>query len=350
MDGTAVVLDGWVLGNNLLKKKKEEAELRELFIYRSFGPVDIRMGKQIMTWGRADRINPTDNLTPRDFTRLFPDEDDQRTGVAAVRSTYYPNGQGLSLTGIWIADFEPHKLPMGTPPPPFRMTEQEPHRKQKQGAVKLDQSGDAIDWSLSYFDGYDLTPDIGLEATNIILKHNRIKVIGADIASSYKRYGMRAEIAYAATQDSSGTDPFVKNPFVLAVFGVDRTFYENLYVNLQYIFRSVQKFRDPEELQSPIQRQVAAQLAIVTNQLDRYQQGATLRVGSKWLNDTLEGEVVGILYAPHASYAIRPKMAYAVTDRLKCIAGGDYYHGPDKSFFGNLSKNSLYFTEVRWSF
>ena len=36
--------------------------------------------------GRADRINPTDNLTPRDFTLLVPDDEDQRFGTAAIRA------------------------------------------------------------------------------------------------------------------------------------------------------------------------------------------------------------------------------------------------------------------------
>ena len=33
--------------------------------------VDLRIGKQRIAWGKADRLNPTDNLNPYDFSDLF---------------------------------------------------------------------------------------------------------------------------------------------------------------------------------------------------------------------------------------------------------------------------------------
>ncbi|MBI3605573.1 MAG: hypothetical protein HY202_06050 [Nitrospirae bacterium] len=47
------------------------------------------VGKQIVVWGRADGINPTDNLTPHDFTVLLPFEDDQRFGTTALKLDLY---------------------------------------------------------------------------------------------------------------------------------------------------------------------------------------------------------------------------------------------------------------------
>lgn len=54
-----------------------------------FGQADLRIGKQIVVWGRADGINPTDNLTPHDFTVLLPFEDDQRFGTTALKLDLY---------------------------------------------------------------------------------------------------------------------------------------------------------------------------------------------------------------------------------------------------------------------
>ena len=41
------------------------ARLLECYGTYHFGKADLRVGKQIVAWGRADGINPTDNLTPR---------------------------------------------------------------------------------------------------------------------------------------------------------------------------------------------------------------------------------------------------------------------------------------------
>ncbi len=38
-------------------------KLREAYVNAYIGPLDLRFGKQIIVWGRADGINPTNNLT-----------------------------------------------------------------------------------------------------------------------------------------------------------------------------------------------------------------------------------------------------------------------------------------------
>ncbi len=41
-------------------------DLREAYVNAYVGPLDVRLGEQIIVWGRADGINPTNNLTPQD--------------------------------------------------------------------------------------------------------------------------------------------------------------------------------------------------------------------------------------------------------------------------------------------
>ena len=53
------------------------------------GRLDVRAGRQIIAWGRADGVNPTDNLSGQDLTLLVPDDVDRRLGTTAVRASYY---------------------------------------------------------------------------------------------------------------------------------------------------------------------------------------------------------------------------------------------------------------------
>jgi hypothetical protein len=39
-------------------------DLREAYVNAYLGPLDLRIGQQIIVWGRADALNPTNNLTP----------------------------------------------------------------------------------------------------------------------------------------------------------------------------------------------------------------------------------------------------------------------------------------------
>ena len=348
----SLFVEGWIMNQQLFHADETEEQLREAYLDINLGPMDLRIGKQIIVWGRTDRINPTDNLSPRDFTLLVPEDDDQRLGTPAVKATYY--FKEISLSAYWLPDFSSDTIPIQKPPTPFTITEDVPDTSFGAWALKVEQTGKVVDWSLSYFNGYDLYPDLGItsptQPTHLTLKNHRIYVIGADAATTLGRYGLRAEAAYTMTQDNKGDNPYIKNPFFYMVMGGDRTFLEYLNVNIQYLIRAIVNYQNPNEIADPVQRAVAVEQAVINNQLDQIQQGATFRINYKWLNETLEGEIATVFLTPHFSYAIRPKVTYAFTDRWKGIIGGDLYEGDQTSFFGYLSHNSTAYAEVRWSF
>ena len=184
----------------------------------------------------------------------------------------------------------------------------------------------------------------------VALRHRRIHVFGADAATTFGRYGLRAEGAYVRTEDRSGSDPFTKNPFVFVVVGGDRTFDGRLNVNVQYLGRAVVRFRElPAELPSGGGAVAQAQ-AILSSQTRRLQHGASMRASYKWLHETLETEWAAVAYAGPRGVAMRPKVTYAVTDRFTLLAGAEVYRGEDASVFGLLRPNSTTFLEARLSF
>ncbi len=348
----SLTVEGWVRNQDLFHEDATDGALREAYFDASLRDLDLRIGKQLIVWGRADRINPTDNLTPRDFTLLVPEDDDQRLGAVAAKATYYLGG--VALTGIWLPHFDPHTIPIGRRSG-VTIRERLPQNTLAQGAARIEQTGKAVDWSLSYYDGFDLFPDIALEQVrdsgeDLVLRHHRIRVIGADAATTVGRYGLRAEAAYTFTEDSRGADPRVKNPFFSLVAGGDRTFFEYLNVNLQYLFHYVVRHRSPSEILDPVERSVAIEQAGISNQFDRVQHGLSLRVSHKWLNETLEGEVAAVVLFARLDYVVRPKLLYALTDRWKLTVGADIFRGEPQSFLGRLRDNSTAYAELRWSF
>jgi hypothetical protein len=353
-DRVSAVFDGWVRNASPFEGEPTHGKVREAFIDLGWGPLDVRIGKQLIVWGRADRINPTDNLTPRDFTLLVPEDDDQRSGTTALKATLHEGG--LAFTGIWIPVFEPDVIPFAARPGiVFREITPAAFREQE-GAVKIDQTGKRVDWSLSYFDGLDLLPDLGvgrvlpLPAVEVLLRHHHLRVLGADVATLLGRFGARAEAAYTFTEDPEGDDPEVKNPFFFLVAGMDRTVLQDLTVSVQYLFRAVTHFHDPAELDDPLRLAVATEQAILAHQLDRFEHQASARVGGKWLNETLEAEVTGLYGFTRSDYAVRAKVIYALNDRLKGTVGADVFRGPRVSFFGRIRDASTVFAEMKFSF
>ncbi len=331
-------------------KSKPSGRLLESYANIYFGSIDLRIGKQIIAWGRADALNPTDNLTPKDFTLLSAkDEDERRIGSSGVKINYYQGSYTLSL--IWLPIFNPSTIPLTPPPPGFRLTEEKRDNGTwtDQGfAAKLDQTGGAVDWSVSYYYGLDVMPSVrSLSPTETLLVHNRLHVFGADFAKVIGRYNIRGETAYTHTQDPRGTDPVIKNPYYQYVLGADRDFGEGLNVNLQFFQRIIVNFHDPAEIQNPLARTTALFNAILTQQQDEVQEGLTGRIRQTWLNETLEGQLTGVWNANRNDFFLRPMLSYAFTDVWKGFAGADIYNGPTASPFGRLRPTTALFMEIR---
>lgn len=342
----SLLVEGWAALRGPVDDGEARGELREAFVTFASGPLEIRAGRQIFAWGRADGINPTDNLTGQDLTLLAPDDSDRRLGAAAVRATH--TYRDVSFTAIWLPEFRPHRIPL--PPIGGEAAVSGSEWRPEQFALRVEQTGRAIDWSVSAFSGRDLHPDLGLRAARLALTHHKVRVLGADAAGTRGRFGLRAEAAYVHTEDEHGHEPFIKNPFLSVVAGADRNYREHLNVNVQYLYRLVTDVDGPASAESQAGNTVASRQAALSGQTRRHSHGASARVSYKWLHDTLEGEVAAAGYARPWGMTVRPKVSYAVSDRMKLLMGGELYRGDSASVLGMLRDNSGAFGEVRWSF
>ncbi len=342
----SVVGDGWTSLRGPFDRGKARGELREAFVSFTNGPIEMRAGRQIIAWGRADGINPTDNLTGQDLTLLAPDDSDRRLGATAVRLTY--SRGDVMATAIWLPEFRSNRIPVPTMLGDLDASESE--WGAKQFAVRVEQTGRAVDWSLSAFRGRDLNPDLGIAQQVLSLSHHDVLVLGADATGNVGRYGLRAEAAYVRTDDRRGDDPFVKNPYLFVVAGGDRTLREHMNVNVQYLYRYVAAFESTGLSESPLVNLVAASQAALSGQTQQHQHGASARISYKWFHDTLDAEIAAAGYAGPRGGVLRPKVTYAVSDRMKLLVGGEFYRGDPASIFGILRDNTGGYAEVRWSF
>jgi hypothetical protein len=345
-------IEARITDQDLRREGGVQGRLLEAYANYYGGAIDLRLGKQIITWGRADALNPTDNLTPKDYTLLSAkDEEERRIGSWAAKANYYRGPYTLSV--IWIPIFNPTTIPL-TAPPGLTITED----KRDDGdwedqafALKLDSTGGDFDWSVSYYNGLDVNPQgVPLSPTLVTLVHPRIRVLGADFATTLGRYGVRGEFAYEATENQSGENPFIKKPFVWYVLGGDRDLTEDLNVNIQAYNRIIINYKDPFQIQDPVTRNASVLNATFNYQLDRFQVGLTGRIKATWWNKTLEGELLGQWNANRGDFFLRPSLAYAFTDVWKGFIGYDIFNGQRHSFFGRLEPMTAFFTELRASF
>ncbi|MGI6102673.1 MAG: hypothetical protein ACOYET_09370, partial [Bacillota bacterium] len=81
-------------------------DLDEAFASAYLKDIDITVGKQAISWGTADGINPTSNINPIGFS--LTDSQIKGKPVLAAQATYY--GDNFDVTGVVVPAFVPLQL------------------------------------------------------------------------------------------------------------------------------------------------------------------------------------------------------------------------------------------------
>ena len=238
-----------------------------------FDNLDIRIGRQRIAWGTADKLNPTDNLNPDDLEDIW--DFGRRLGSDGLKASYYLKDYTFSL--IYIPIFTPAVLPRGdwasallpsmelpagltlrNLTDAITMPKNNPKESSISG-VKISKNSFGYDFSFSYVYGRDdlpltrkitFTPTITPGEIDIAseLIYPRMNIAGIDIAGAIANVGVWAEAGVffpeniMMTTDLSALGMGVQNsialddkPYVKYVLGVDYTFKNGVYINGQYL-------------------------------------------------------------------------------------------------------------------
>lgn len=345
------------------------SELREGYVEIAETDWELRVGRQLIPWGRADEINPTDVISPKNYTLLLPEGPAAyRGGVNALRLDTFLPGR-LRMIGVYVPFAEQTTIPLSDLPEGARLAERLPAIRFDNGSagIKLDRSGGKVDASLAYYYGYNLLPEVrvveahanqtGGITADADLAHGRQHMIGADFATAAGRFGYRGEVAWVQTDNPHARRVESIVPYLAYVLGIERSFSDSFSVILQYVGRFVPDRIDPERaLRNPDRALAEAQFiaakstVVINQQLDTVQNGWSVRLDKKFWNDTLDCELLGVHYFERNDFFIRPRLVYDLTDAWKASVGGEIFHGPKNSTFGRVQHNSGAFVELKYSF
>ncbi len=190
-------------------------KLSETYIDQYKGKFDLRIGVQIISWGTAYQINPTDNINPYDLSEQEAFIPEEKLGVSAIRAKYYPLSN-LTLTGVIIPYFVPAFEDSGTVLP-------EKTLENSEHAFKITaQSIRGWDFSASYFKGKEDYPLNG--------HYRDVNIYGGDVIGTIWEIALWAEGAY--------TKPKGGDSYYQIVAGGEYTFDNDLYVLGQFYHRN----------------------------------------------------------------------------------------------------------------
>lgn len=246
-------------------------QLREGYMDLYLKDLDLRVGRQLVSWGSGYKLNPTDSVNPMDLTAADPTAAD--LGVGALKGEYYL-GSDLTVSGVIVGEFVPAKLPESMRNLPAQvirenlsqqllMHVQNPAMVEMMmnnlrfETVKPEITGPAdleyacrvtkrdlygYDVSLSFFHGYEDYPSLrsdmgavvqaliaGQEAT-VEFSYRKNSSFGLDLIGEVQGVGIWSEAAFSVNE--------AKQQRIEAVVGADYTFGNNLYAVCQWYHRN----------------------------------------------------------------------------------------------------------------
>ena len=335
--------------------------LREAYVNAYLGAFDLRIGQQVVQWGKADGYNPINVITPLDLLVFSPDEDDRRISNFLIRSYY--NRSFLRLEAIWVPIYCSSVLPFSKVELPEGVQLSEPDYPDESTensaiALKLHYEGASLDATLSYFNGFLPMPGLSARTENSIFNifptAYRIQMIGADFSTTVGAYGLRGEFAYREPDKEDNTWQSIPNRQVEYILGLDQEF-GNFSLIIQYIGKYAFDYKDLTKAYqtSPefAKYKIALWNRLLSGQLKEWSHAISFRPAWKLHHETLSLELLGQINLSTEETFLKPKLNYNITDDLTLSAGAQIYHGPDDTLFGLLDeRNSAGFIELRISF
>ena len=358
-------------------KEYSDFQLKEVYAGYQSNQFDLFLGNQIVTWGRTDGFNPTNNITPNDYFFLTSDFDDQKLSNFMLRMKYrFTPVIEIELIGIPFYSPSVYRYDL------FNINGNviydkailpEKTFKNASAATRLNFEFPKIGFSVSYFRGYNPFSGFNVQSidwsTGTPLITNAATAYlkntgGLDFALPINSWIIRGEAAYNITENYD-RNMYIPNPDISYVIGLEHCFW-----GITTIFQYVGKYTvDFSELSEPVlpnpsntaaQMQYAEDMIIykssIFNRKMFYQQEETNRAVVLSLNkdffyDKCKIELVGYYNITSEELMIRPKITGKITDMLSASIGGSYMKGPKNSIF-NYSAPVLsgFFTELKANF
>jgi len=335
-------------------------DLKEAYLDYYTKYVDLRLGQQTNSWGKADELNPTDVLNPQDMSNITEDKSLRKTGIFQAKADI--KLYDFILTALWKPVFEYMQVPaldsrwaffsipntISLPAPVY------PENKftNTEWAFKLARTISSVDFSLSYFDGWDniFTPVMSVNAStrqvtlDKLITH-RTKMFGADFATSIASVGFWGEGAYFLTEDNEGVNPLIKNPYIQFVLGADYQFKNNYKLNIQYFQEVSTKTDDDAEKTS--EEKLLSKMGIGLP----LKQAITCRLEKKFgAAEEFKGELFGIYDLKYNGIYLVPRFSYTPEDGFNIEVGYNIFKGDDDSFWARFKNNDQAYLKCTYSF
>ncbi len=333
-------------------ERRTSLDFREAYVDVTLGRFEVRVGRQIITWGVGDLLFIND-VFPKDWVAFLSGKPLQylKFGSDAINVNFFPSFASLQFVAIPF--YQPDVLPAGQrlivyDPMPAVTARRERLPDVSIGNVQL--AGRVyryvgnFDLSLYAYRGFYGSPPGMLfdpAQQTLTLTHPRLNVYGASLQGAFMNGVLSLEGGYYDSRDDpEGTNPGIENSQLRLLVGYQRAFGENLTAGLQYYaerVRDYSRYLQTLPVGFPRRKEVRHTLSLRLTQFLKYQ---TVRLS------------FFTFYSPSdEDYYLNPEVRYELGDGVWIAVGGILLGGKkDDTFFGQFEKNDNVYFVLRYGF
>jgi len=328
----------------LLDEYEQELEIDDLYLQGSLTPrLDIKIGRQVVVWGKSDNVRVADILNPLD-NRLpgIVDIKNLRLPVAMTKLDYYTGPWNLS--GIMIHEPRFDKTPVfnsdfypGAGPLP---SEKEPNVSLDNQQYALALNGIFSGWDLSFYGAwvFDSRAHITEDLNGILNReHSRVFMAGTTANIAFGNWLIKGEGAWFDGLEFA-TLPDEDFSRLDLMGGIEYMGFSETVLSLEIVNRYLVDF-DDRLAQSP---DIAQENSIQT----------VAKLVRDFSNDTIQLKILFSIFGGHGEDGAfeRFQLDYDLTDAVTVTGGVIFYQAADQGALSSIEDNDRVFFEFIYEF
>lgn len=338
-----------------LEKGNELIDLRELSaIFTAFDFMDIKAGRQILTWGTGDLVFIND-LFPKDWQSFLIGRDTEylKAPSDAVKVSIFTDPVNIDI--VFTPRFDPDRFISGErlsywngyriagSDSIIQVDRPDDWMNNTELAVRLSKNIKGNEFALYGYRGYWKSPG-GIDPSTFRYIFPQLNVYGASFrGQAGKGIGNIEAGYYDSRDDKSGNNPFINNSQFRFLAGYEQDLprlASDLTAGLQYYLEHIMDYN--EYLENLPSGMPAA---------DENRHLFTLRITKLFLNQNLTCSLFTYYSPSDQDFYLRPNINYKFTDNLEGEIGANLFGGEHPyTFFGQFHDNTNVFMAVRYSY
>ena len=328
--------------------RQDQSELREGYVDYTSSNWDLRVGRQVITWGLGDLVFVND-VFPKDHEALFAGRPLEylKRGVDAVKLGAYPEFANFEL--VLTPNFRESRIPDSSR---FHLYDTMPTVSNRetikpgQGDVGLRIYRDVAgyDAALYLYRGFQRTPSMRPDSmtapTKIAYFYPQLSVYGASASGRAGDGVLNLEAAYYdSRQDRSGDNFTVPNSQIRLLTGYQIQPMEDLSLSFQYY--------------AEVMSDYGAYLAALPTGFPiekRWSHTVTARLTQFFRHQTLRLSAYASYNASTGDRFLNPELRYSFTDKVWGTVGANVFGGKPWGQFGQLAHDNNVYVQLRYHF